>query len=114
MTNKEYRNTWQGESSFTFWDSLNPYEERELRHDIRARHGVELPNSNHRASVRIEDGIPILTSYYTDVCAIVDGEARRLWDGYSATTMRHINKFLSLYGLDGLSKREWVSMEVTF
>lgn len=39
-------------------------------------------------------GILFLRSYSTDVAAIVDGTVYRLWNGYSATTQRHINEFL--------------------
>ena len=39
------------------------------------------------------DGI-YLKSYDTLVCRITHGVFQRLWNGYSATTMRHINSFL--------------------
>lgn len=54
------------------------------------------------------DGSCILTSYDTDVCKIDKGNNFvKLWDGYSRTTMKHINSFLALidYTVDG--KKDW-------
>lgn len=49
-----------------------------------------------KAKVIIKDsGETVLRSYDTDVCKVnKNGEFVRLWDGYSATTMRHVNSFL--------------------
>lgn len=47
-----------------------------------------------KAKVIIDsDGDMYLQSYDTVVCAIVNKLFVKLWDGYSATTMRHINSF---------------------
>lgn len=47
-----------------------------------------------------DTGEKVLTSYTTPVMKITkEGEPVRLWDGYSATTQRHIDAFLSFYGL---------------
>lgn len=56
-----------------------------------------------------------LQSYNTIVCKLTSGENRklvRLWDGYSATTMRHINAFLEYYGHDGGGKTWWDKLYV--
>ena len=53
-----------------------------------------------------------LISYDTTVCSF-DLETRKFirhWDGYSVTTMRHINAFRHFYGLPLLSKSEWISI----
>ena len=43
-----------------------------------------------------DNGEKVLQSYNTEVCKISsNGEFVRLWDGYSVTTMRHVNSFLS-------------------
>lgn len=51
-----------------------------------------------KARVRIEaDGSQVLESYTTDIikrCA--DGSLVRLWDGWTATTGRHIKAFCGL------------------
>ncbi len=59
------------------------------------------------------NGEKVLTSYNTEVCKITPaGEFVRLWDGESATTIRHINSFLSFYGLPGGGLAWWRNLEV--
>lgn len=53
-----------------------------------------------------------LQSYDTIVARIRDGKFERLWSGYSATTMNHINSFIDTYGINGGGKAWWVSLEV--
>lgn len=53
-----------------------------------------------------DNGEKVLQSYNTEVCKIgSNGEFVRLWDGYSVTTMRHVNSFLSFFGIPGGVKR---------
>ena len=40
------------------------------------------------------------------------GEIERLWDGYSLTTMRHVNSFLRHFYLKGGGKKWWDSLAV--
>ena len=52
-----------------------------------------------------------LKSYNTIVCAITpSGKVKRYWDGYSATTARHIKTFLALHNLPGISKKDWFTL----
>lgn len=56
-----------------------------------------------------------LISYATKVARIeVDNGKRlvRLWDGYSATTMRHVNAWLQWHGMNPITKKQWMKMEV--
>ena len=56
-----------------------------------------------------------LTSYTTQVARICkdSGDFTRLWGGYSATTMKHINSFLAGFAhANGLGKKEWEALEV--
>jgi hypothetical protein len=53
-----------------------------------------------------------LKSYNTIVARIRDGKFERLWDDYSATTMRHINSFIRTFGIDGGGKAWWTALEV--
>lgn len=53
-----------------------------------------------------------LQSYDTIVARIRNGNFERLWDGYSATTMNHINSFLDTFGISGGGKAWWISLEV--
>lgn len=54
-----------------------------------------------------------LQSYDTIVARISKGKLQRLWDGYSSTTMRHVNSFCTKYGVDSGGKSWWKSLEVT-
>jgi hypothetical protein len=54
-----------------------------------------------------------LISYNTAV-AMIDSAGRfiRLWNGYSATTAKHIARFMDRYGLRGIGKAEWLNMPI--
>lgn len=61
-----------------------------------------------KAKVIENDGETFLQSYDTIVCKIdKSGEFVRLWKGYSATTMRHINSFIEMFGIEGGGKKWW-------
>ena len=62
--------------------------------------------------VKDPDRGAILFSYKTPVAQYDGYRFIRLWDGYSATTMRHINDFRKLYGLDSITKSQWCAMTV--
>ena len=75
------------------------------------------PNDSHKSfygkAVCLEiDGGALLSSYGTIVCGVEsDGTFHKFWDGYSATTMRHVNAFLANYGIAGGGKKWWESLE---
>lgn len=54
----------------------------------------------------------VLKSYDTIVCYIgVYGTVHKLWDGYSVTTMRHINEFIAQHGnTNEGGKKYWESL----
>lgn len=61
-----------------------------------------------KAKVIEKDGETVLQSYDTEVCKITaSGKFIRLWGGYSATTMRHINSFIEMFGIEGGGKKWW-------
>ena len=71
-----------------------------------------MPNDSHKsfygkAKVIENNGVITLRSYNTDVCRIVNGKFEKLWNGYSATTMRHINAFVDAYCINGGGKKWW-------
>lgn len=58
--------------------------------------------------IEMENGEKVLQSYNTFVCRITAaGQFVRMWGGYSATTMRHVNSFLSFYNMSGGGKSWW-------
>ena len=66
-----------------------------------------------KATVSIINGWKVLTSYTTEVCAIdPQGNFHRFWNGYSATTTRHINSFIVQNGIDGGGKKWWESLPI--
>ena len=68
-----------------------------------------------KAKVNTYDkGTKELVSYGTKVVRLgKDGTIKRLWDGYSMTTLRHVNEFLAQNGSDKkLTKKDWLAMEV--
>lgn len=69
-----------------------------------------------KAKVNVYDGgTKELVSYGTKVCKIgKNGTIKRLWNGYSMTTLRHVNEFLAQNGIDKkLTKKDWMAMEVS-
>ena len=64
--------------------------------------------------VTSENGRFTVFSYETPVLSFdYNGQnMHRLWDGYSVTTMKHINKALDSVVFVKLTKKEWDSMPV--
>lgn len=58
-----------------------------------------------KALVETNEGIKTLYSYETKVCEIRDGIPKVTWEGYSATTYRHIREFLRQNGFGKYSKK---------
>lgn len=79
-----------------------------------------IPSSNQaqksfygKARVVVDGEKAYLQSYNTFVCCMDEnGQFHRLWSGWSATTARHVNAFRSAYGLQMISKKEWIAMEI--
>ena len=65
-----------------------------------------------KAKVIMEENRILLKSYNTIVGYISEGKFHRTWDGYSQTTVRHINSFCKMYGLDTVNKAKWDAMEI--
>lgn len=74
-------------------------------------HGIQ---KSFYGKAKVEDcgDNKILISYETSVAYINGKGFHRLWDRYSVTTMNHINAFRMEYGLNKISKKEWMNLEV--
>lgn len=60
-----------------------------------------------KAFVDVENGVKTLYSYETPIIRVLkDGTFERLWDGWSATTGKHINAFC------GLNKADFTSLPI--
>ena len=75
-----------------------------------------LLNDRNFQLLEISYGHWLVFSYNTKVLDIFVDHGnilqRRLWDGWSATTQRHINKALAFLGLSPISKKDWDKMDV--
>lgn len=69
--------------------------------------------SYYKKAYVLKDGNNLfLRSYNTIVCGIVNGKFIRYWDGYSSTTMKHVNDFRVQHELNRLSKKDWDEIPV--
>lgn len=104
-------------NGFTGYESayLDDDAKKELRQAVNARiadGGIALPNSNKKASIRKGDGGEIiLTSYYTDVAMFKGETFCKLWQGFSVTTLNHVNEFRKMFNRAALSKYDWIMLE---
>ena len=65
-----------------------------------------LPNSNNKARVfKDSKGDEFLISYDTEVLVKHNGKLYRLWNGWSATTGRHIKEYC------GLNKKQYLESD---
>lgn len=132
MTNKEYKQAREAaeaaEELYTFeQEHFNGYIyynsrymttedkqdlRREYKQDKKENQAYALEDFNTRALIIPTENGSILKSYYTEVCKIENGEFFRLWEGFSVTTLKHINAYRRHFNMKALSKREWIEMEV--
>ena len=131
MTNKEYKAArYEAENApeiFTFesWNGVCIYPNRymsnqdikDLRQEYKTikatNNGYALEGFGGRAIIKIDNnGDLILQSYYTDVCRFDLKERKfiKTWNGFSVTTLKHINIFRQFLGLKAISKREWIEL----
>jgi len=131
MTNKEYKAArYEAENApeiFTFesWNGICIYPNRymsnqdikDLRQEYKAikadNKGYALEGFGGRAIIKITDnGNLILQSYYTDVCMydIKADKFTKTWNGFSVTTLKHVNIFRRFLGLETISKRTWIEL----
>ena len=61
-----------------------------------------------KAKIVVAEEGTFLRSYDTLVCCITpEHKFQKLWGGYSATTMRHINAFMKYLGVNKEGKHWW-------
>lgn len=126
MTNKEYKIArenaetadelyeYEKYNGFFYTRAMSAEDLKKMRAERKAekKNGAyTLDGFNERAIVNPYGYGETLTSYNTTVCAMVCGAFIKTWDGYSVTTMKHVNTFREMYGLPKLSKREWIELE---
>lgn len=132
MTNKEYkalRETAENAPEvFTFesWNGISIYPNRymsnqdikDLRQEYKAikagENAYSLEGFGGRALIIPDGNKLILRSYYTNVCEfdLKTEKFTKTWNGFSVTTLKHVNIFRRFLALNELSKREWIELEV--
>ena len=127
MTNKEYKNardlaenaselyTFEKYNGWYMTRCMDTNDMREMRNEYKANkkenNAFALDGFNNRALVIPTEHGYTLKSYYTTVAAIVDGDFVKTWDGYSVTTMKHINAFREYFGFARMGKRDWIELD---
>ena len=127
MNNKEYKAAREEHeqayeldtfTTYSIWGHENRYMKpddlKEMRQAIKEdkkNGGIVLDDFGGRAIILPTKSGYILKSYYTNVCEIRENKFIKLWQGYSNTTLKHINAFRSKYNFPTISKREWIEME---
>lgn len=82
-------------------------------YDLPVMQGREKSFYGKAKVIEEDNGEKVLQSYNTRVCKITSGgKFVKMWSGYSVTTMRHINSFLSFCGIDGGGKSWWDALPV--
>ena len=68
-----------------------------------------LGGSNNRAVVIKDGNMVYLQSYDTIVLSvdILTGTIKKMWDGYTATTLKHVNAFLKGFNGQQFNKKSW-------
>lgn len=132
MTNKEYKAArYEAENApeiFTFesWNGICIYPNRymsnqdikDLRQEYKAiktgENAYSLEGFGGRALIIPDGNKLILRSYYTNVCEfdLKTEKFTKTWNGFSVTTLKHVNIFRRFLALNTLSKREWIELEV--
>ena len=132
MNNKEYKalreQAEQAPEIFTFesWNGFSIYPNRYMKSqdikDLRQEYkGIKAENGGYslegfggRALIIPDGNKLILRSYYTDVCRYdpKTDKFEKTWNGFSVTTLKHINIFRQFLGFKAISKREWIEMSL--
>ena len=111
MNRKEYKAKLAKHWKSGRYDYLTPDDRKELRKDMRERKASGAKILCDKASIKTDERGQVLTSYYTDVCCYKDGKFTKLWEGWSATTSKHVNMFCKELGIAGIDKHEWIGMD---
>ena len=71
-----------------------------------------LPGTYNKAIVITKNSLKTLQSYDTLIMQYNSktGAIKKLWKGYSVTTLNHINAFLQMIGKETINKKEWLAL----
>ena len=85
---------------------------REQKTDIKYHNAFKLDGFNDRAIIyKLDNNTYQLKSYDTIVAEICNGVFKKLWYGYSKTTLKHINIFREYFNFEPISKYDWIMLD---
>lgn len=107
----------QGYSTYCGLDMMNQFELKDMKDvykSLKLRGWQPLPGANTRAMINIVGDDVVLKSYYTNVLVInlKNYSVCKLWDGFSVTTLKHVNLLLDMFGFKRLNKKEFMNLEI--
>lgn len=73
---------------------------------------MQVINKNNLFADLTNRNLVKIYSYSTLVAVIENGKLHRIWNGYSVTTMKHINQVLEELSLPKVTKKEWQKMSI--
>lgn len=85
-----------------------------MRNDIFYLFPVDNRKSFYNKCYVVRDNNNLTCYSYTTPVAYYDGKFHRLWSGYSATTMRHVNSFAAYCGINAGGKKWWDSLPIEY
>lgn len=104
---------WNGMSIYPSYN-MTPEDIKELRAEYKKDKAQNVATQLDTRAIEIEymDNVYILKSYYTNVACIYNNKLYKLWNGYSNTTLKHINLFLDKHNMPTITKYDWIMQDV--
>lgn len=93
------------------YDSPLSYDETKDAEKYQSRFEI-IKSFDSRSAIINDNGVPTLLSYWTKVARLENGKMVRMWNGWSATTAKHVTSFCTYYKIPSPSKKEWLKMPV--
>lgn len=103
---------WNGVSIYPSYN-MTSNDLKNLRAEYKniKAHYVATQLDTRALEIECIDNLYMLKSYYTDVACIYNNKLYKLWNGYSNTTLKHINLFLHKHNMPTISKYDWIMQD---
>lgn len=105
------KNYFETIANYRGWLEKSPKKTEVLNNANRPGYVAILPNSNNRAII-IDDNDNIYLQSYDTIVLILEKKNKKIvkkWDGYSVTTLKHINEFLKAFSGVQFNKKSWLN-----
>ena len=110
--------------SYTMWgvdykDTIREIQKRNCKLVRERKDYMAVYGCDYRCVIRVytndNGAVYTLESYDTDVCSIhattMGWWFEREWDGWTPTTMKHINAFREQFGFSRMNKYDWLMLD---